>query len=342
MIPPLRLRSIGFARLVLTVAAPALWLVPSTALAGDPAAAQALFDDASRLMSQRRLAEACPKFDESQRQDPGIGTLYHYADCEDRLGKTATAWATFLEVAAEANAQGEAARATAAKERASALESRLARLTIDPGAEAATPGLQLFRDGEPIGKGQWSTSIPVDPGSHVIEARAPGKGKWTSTVSTSGGSRLVVTVPLLADVGSARQASDEKVATTTTTSAETPVGHSGRGQRITGAVLSALGVAGLGVGGYFGIDSILRHRDSDSHCVGNVCDATGVSQRSDAQQAGTAATVALGAGGAVLLAGILTYATAPREPRDPLANAQSSFRAQVAVGPGSLSLQGSW
>src|ERR1700743_3377203 len=79
--------------------------VASPASAADPAAAQALFDEATRLMAQRRLPEACAKFQESQRQDPGIGTLYHFADCEDRLGKTATAWATFLEVASEAKAQ---------------------------------------------------------------------------------------------------------------------------------------------------------------------------------------------------------------------------------------------
>src|SRR5277367_6013343 len=105
------------------------------ALAGDPAAAQALFDEGNSLMSHNKFAEACAKFEESQRQDPGIGTLYHYADCEDRLGKSATAWAAFREVAAEARALGQTARALAADERVSAIKARLPRLLIDPGGE---------------------------------------------------------------------------------------------------------------------------------------------------------------------------------------------------------------
>ena len=44
-----------------------------------------------------------------------IGTLFHFADCEDRLGKTATAWAAFREVEAEAKALGQTARVTAAQ-----------------------------------------------------------------------------------------------------------------------------------------------------------------------------------------------------------------------------------
>ena len=92
-------------------------------------------------MAQNRLAEACAKFDESQHQDPGIGTLYHYADCEDRLGKTATAWAAFREVAAEARALGQTARALAADDlrRLATIKARLPRLLIDPGADRPGP-----------------------------------------------------------------------------------------------------------------------------------------------------------------------------------------------------------
>ena len=174
-------------------------------------------------------------------------------------------------------------------------------------------------------------------------------------MTAGSGARLVVTIPLLADIGSAGptvagsgasgvdgRIAARAVSSTTTTSAEAPTGQAGHGQRVAGAVLSAVGIVGLGVGGYFGIDSILRHKDSDAHCAGNLCDATGVSQRNDAQQAGTAATIALGAGGAVLLAGIITYVTAPSRHSDPSPAARSSAPPLVAVGPGSISLQGSW
>ena len=325
-------------------------LVAARAQAGDSAAAQALFDDAQRLMSQHQFAEACSKFEESQKLDPGMGTLFHLADCEERVGKTASAWAMFLEVASETKAHGEAAREQAARDRAAALESRLSRLMIDPGAESRTPGLELVRDGTPVGPGQWTIAVPVDPGAHVVEAHAPGKGSWRTTVNLGEGARQTVTVPLLADAPVAAaaeegplQAKDARLPTTTSAEVSAASGNRGSGQRVAGIVIGAVGIAGLGVGGYYGISSILHHRDADPHCAGNVCDATGVSERDQARDSGNVATIALAAGGAGLLAGILTYATAPRA-HDAVNARNGGAGAQVgmSVGPGSVLFSGTW
>jgi hypothetical protein len=48
---------------------------PSVAQRQDTVAAQALFDEAKQLMANKRFDEACPKLEESNRLDPGVGTL---------------------------------------------------------------------------------------------------------------------------------------------------------------------------------------------------------------------------------------------------------------------------
>jgi hypothetical protein len=72
----------------------------SAQTSSDKAAAQALFDAGKRLLSERKYAEACPKLAESQRLDPAPGTLMNLADCYEKAGLTASAWATWLEAAA--------------------------------------------------------------------------------------------------------------------------------------------------------------------------------------------------------------------------------------------------
>ncbi len=138
-------------------------------------------------MSQGDYAQACGKFEESQRLDPGLGTLFHFADCEERLGKTATAWAAFLDVASEARAHGEADREAVARARAATLAPALARLTIDPGPSKDAPSFVVTRDGSPVSAAGWGVPIPVDPGTHAIAVHARNKRSWTLTVEAVGG-----------------------------------------------------------------------------------------------------------------------------------------------------------
>ncbi|HVH46275.1 MAG TPA: hypothetical protein VM925_28235, partial [Labilithrix sp.] len=96
----------------------------------DAATAQALFDEGKRLMGQGKYAEACPKLIESQRIDPGGGTLFAIALCHEGEGKTATAWAEFTSALAEARRDRRADREAAAAEHIRALESKLTRVRV--------------------------------------------------------------------------------------------------------------------------------------------------------------------------------------------------------------------
>src|SRR6187200_393022 len=77
---------------------------PSQATAAEKATAEALFDEALRLMHAGSFAEACPKFEVSQRIEAAVGTMLYLAECYEKIGRTASSWATFREAASLAEA----------------------------------------------------------------------------------------------------------------------------------------------------------------------------------------------------------------------------------------------
>ena len=152
------------------------------------AAAQALFDEARRLMAGGRHEQACPKLEESQRLDPGVGTQFNLAVCYETIGRTASAWSLFLEVAAAANRGAERAREQVARARAAALEPKLPRLRIVVPEQARASGLRVERGAVQVGPAQWGVALPTDPGTYTISASAPGKKRWQISVTVDGDS----------------------------------------------------------------------------------------------------------------------------------------------------------
>src|ERR1700733_11431295 len=118
MRPP-RMRPLACATALLLVfaAVSASAEVPET-----PAArADRLFREGKAALEANRFAEACPMLAESQRLDPGTGTLLALALCHEGGGQTATAWREFKEVVT-ASQKGRADRATLAGQHVRAIE----------------------------------------------------------------------------------------------------------------------------------------------------------------------------------------------------------------------------
>ncbi len=323
----------------------------------DPAAAQALFYEARTLMQKGRWAEACPKLEESLRLDHGIGTAYNLADCHEHVGKLATAWSGFLDVAAQSKAAGQAQREKVARERAQKLEPRLPKLVVD--VRTAPPGLTVERDGVALGSAAFGTAIPVDPGSHKVVATAPGRVPFETTIDAkeSRTARVVVSdlplapAPAVAAVPPAptpaapvTKPALEPASTTMTTSATNlhatafpePEIERGGTQRTIGWVTLGAGVAGLAAGGYFGLRSLDKRNASRDSCNGDLCNAAGVELRDDAIRAGNTATIASVAGGAAVVGGLVLVLTAPKDARRgslPGSTRIGRLEARPEVGP---------
>lgn len=160
--------------------------------------AQTLFDEGRALMEKKQYAEACPKFAESQRLDPGGGTLLNLAVCHEAEGKTATAWNEFRDALSQAMRDGRRDRQDLANEHIAALVPKLIRLTVvvPPNVAAREPEVTLDKSRLP--PPAWGSPIPVDPGEHHVTVTAEGAPAWDATINASvAGQTYKVEVPEL-------------------------------------------------------------------------------------------------------------------------------------------------
>ncbi len=318
----------------------ASWLVLGTVLAlsgsasaqnsTDKATADARFEQGRKLMADGNFAQACPKFAESQRLDGGIGTMLRLADCYEKNGQIASAWAQFRE-AAQVAARASDNREKVARRRATDLESTLPKLAITLAPQAQVPGMVIKRDGEAVGIATLGIEIPIDPGLHSITVSAPGKATWTTSIdvaATSGASS--VTIPALADftgagmvtptpagTAAARSdvpgAEDDKVSRSDNDSA--PAANDGSTQRTIALVTGGVGIVSIGIGVIFGLNakSDLDASNADNHCrADNQCDQTGFDLRSTYKDEATISTIGFVAGSVALAGAAVLWFTAPK------------------------------
>lgn len=173
---------------------------PSVAFAQtatDKQLAQSLFDEARTLVQKRDLGRACPMFAESQRLDPGGGTLLNLAVCHEQEGKVATAWQELNHALSVAMRDGRKDREQTAREHLEAVTPRLPKLTLVPPAEAVV-GLHVEVDGASLGAAALGVPVPLDPGRHRANAGAPGRTPWAWEGALAEGERLELLLPALA------------------------------------------------------------------------------------------------------------------------------------------------
>jgi hypothetical protein len=249
------------ARPKLAYLAVAVLLMAARPARADAAAdAENLFARAKALMTAGNYLDACPLLKESYRLDPAQGTLLNLAACNERTGKLAAAWAQFraVEETARRATPPREDRAKAAKERADALEPKLARVRIAVPSASRAPGLVVRVDGEEKGEPVWALGVVVDPGAHTIDVRAPGKRPVSVRFEAGAGTTQSVELPPLADLppdipSAQRQDPDPYAANRT--------------QRTAGFVVGGIGLATAVVGGGFGVAAIMSNSDAKACAV---------------------------------------------------------------------------
>ncbi len=294
------------------------------------------YDEAERLMGQGKIADACPKYAESQRLDPQLGTLLHLADCLEQNGQTASAWASFREASELAEKKGDTRRALA-EQRIQALVPRLSKLQINVPAGS---DVHVERDSIVVGNTLWSAPVPTDPGPHTITASAPGRRSWTGTaVVKADGSTTVIDVPVLEkEVPTSPETSVAPAgAAATTQKDDSSQKGGGIGNRWPALVAGGVGIVGVGIGTVFGLKSMSKHDDAEEHCNGNQCTAEGVALRDDALAAGNVSTVAFIVGGVGLAAGVTLWFTLPSGSGDSARVTRQRLR--VGVSPRGFQLE---
>jgi hypothetical protein len=131
-------------------------------------------------MNDGKYGEACPKFAESQRLDPGGGTLLNLAVCHEKEGRLASASAELQAALVLANRDGRKDRQQLARERLAVVTPKLPTITVTVAPGADIEGLDIKVDEATITRAAWGTPIAVDPGAHRVEAVAPARKRWTA------------------------------------------------------------------------------------------------------------------------------------------------------------------
>ncbi|HEX3760713.1 MAG TPA: hypothetical protein VHW23_18490 [Kofleriaceae bacterium] len=308
---------------VLVVAAAAL---PRPARA-QSAEAEELFQEGKRLMAKGDTAQACEKFEASDRVEAASGTELNLARCRETNGQFASAWAAYLKTAGTAKHNGNARREAEARKKAAALQSRLIYLTIMVPADVRVDGLVIKRDGTTVDEAAWNQRMPVDPAEYTVSSEAPGYKPWSTSVVVKTKSKTVE-IPALEKQPQVRReppreaprtagADDAAPSSARDGGAEgagpRPAPSRWTGKRKLALALAAVGVAAGGTGIALGLHASSLEDQSDVKCRTTKCtNPIGVDLNTSARHYALAANVGFAVGGAAVIgAAVLWFLGAP-------------------------------
>jgi len=318
--PPSLLRSPLVRAATALVLAGVFGAQPRAARADDDAAtAQALFDEATALKAKEEWAAACPKFESSYKLDPALGTLLNLANCFEKLGKTASAWARWEEAYQWATKNNDD-RAEYAKTQRDALVPKLPKLKIIVTHPVAA--LSIVRDTASVSEAMYGAALPIDPGEHTVFVKRDDEVLKTEKVKVVEAQSAEVSFDLAAIEKAAPPPKPKNVVVVGVSPAMRRAGWAIGGTGL-GVVAIAAALEGLAA-------SRKSEADSKGNCVSKICSPKGLIVADDAKALAEAGQW-VGIGGLVVTAvGVTLLIVSPSQ------NVVKEKGARDAKGPGGV------
>jgi hypothetical protein len=298
-------------------------------------AAEALFRAGRQALSKGDHATACQRFEESNRLEPAVGTVFNLANCREKLGQLASAWQRYQEAVQKLPSGDE--RTAIASQRAAALEPRLPKLTLSL-PEDAPPGAIIVKDGTELGSGSLGVPLPVDPGEHTLILRAPGHADERAVITLAEAENRSLTLKLgepKSDLPEAREGTSIGFVTPSEPSDTRDSG--GSSQRTLGYAVGAVGIVGLAVSLGTGAMVLSKKSTVEDECVNKRCTEEGIDAGESGRTLSTISTVSFVAGLAGIGAGLALVLTS-----DDDSGTATSLSAAPLHGGAGLRLGGSF
>jgi len=271
--------------------------------ASDAAIAQSLFDEGRKLMNEKKFPEACPRLERSYKLDPAPGTLLNLAVCHEAVGKTATAWNEFRDTVMIAKRENRGDRLKFAEQHLKGLDGKISTLTVTD--QARESGLEWRLDGAKVGVESFGIALPIDPGTHTIEASAPGHQAWKTTVDVGkDGEKKTLEIPALPMVSIPKEQPHLQP--------QPVIVERSRGPSPWIWVTLGVAVVGWGAFALGGVEAMTNWNDRKANCgLGgdpNACNQTGIDADKTARTWAIVADVGLGVGAVATVATIIIAA----------------------------------
>lgn len=307
------------------------------------AEAERLFREGQRLMEQKRLGEACPKFEAAYKKDQQLGTLLNLAYCHKQQGAIWQAWTEFKEAEVKAVSLKLKDRRDFARKGMTELEKQLAKVIVDPPSKVELT--EVLVEDRRVWDAEKSVTIAVEPGpERKFTFVARGKRPLVQTVSVPavkrGDTPLHVTVGEMEDEPPPAPVVEPPVVVAQPKAARPerpppPDEHAGT-WRTVAWVTVGIGVPVLAAGSVLGVITLGSKCTSSKRNVDtDVCPTTDRANASTVAALSTAGII----GGAVLTAtGLGIFLFGPK----PSSSARARAFVAPELGPGWAGLHGAF